>query len=62
MVGSSEVSVSGGCQETDMTQDLLPLNQINARLQKMSGIAVAQGMTRDFFLSPILSTTFLMVT
>lgn len=45
MVSRGEVSVSGGGQQTDMPQDLLQFNQINAFLQKVRGITVAQGMT-----------------
>jgi len=41
MVGSGEVSVSGGCQQTDMAQNLLQFNQIDTRLQKVGGITVA---------------------
>ena len=41
MVSSSEVSVFGSRQQTDMAQDLLQFNQINARLQKVGGITVA---------------------
>jgi hypothetical protein len=32
VVGSGEVSVPGSCQQTDMAQDLLQFNQVNACL------------------------------
>jgi len=40
----SEVGISGGGQDADMTKNLLQLKQIDSSLQQMSGIAVAQRM------------------
>jgi len=39
-----EMGVSGGCQDTDMAQDLLQFDKINPCFQQMRCIAVTQGM------------------
>jgi hypothetical protein len=41
VIGRGKMSVSGSRQHTDMAQNLLQFNQVNARLQKVGGITVS---------------------
>lgn len=57
-----EVGVAGGGQDASMAEDFLHLQQINARLNQVSGITVAQTMGGNLFFTPQASTTLRMVT
>lgn len=48
----SQVGILGRGQDTVVTEDLLNFEQINARLNQMGCIAVAQAVRRNFFLNP----------
>jgi hypothetical protein len=52
-----EVSVAGGGQNRVMAEEFLDLDQIDAGLDQMGGIAVAQTVRGDLFFSPQASTT-----
>ena len=47
-----EVGISGGGQDRTMAEDFLDLEQVNACLDQMGCIAMAQAVRRDLFLTP----------
>ena len=56
-----EVGVAGGGENAVMTEDLLDLEQIDAGLDQVSGIAVAQAVRGDLFFNPHAPITRCMV-
>ena len=50
MVG--EVGVFGGGEDGMVAEDLLNFQQIDARLDQVSGVGVAKAMGRDLFFIP----------
>lgn len=57
----SEMSVTGCCFRTCMAEKGLNVTETQALLKQMSGIAVPEGMYRDFFFMPHSATTICMV-
>lgn len=56
-----QVRVLGGGQDGAMAEDFLYLEQIDARFDQMSGVAVAQAMQGDLFFIPQSATTLRIV-
>lgn len=56
-----EMGVAGGGQDALVAEDLLHLQQINAGLDQVSGIAVAQAVWGNLFFIPQAATTLRMV-
>ena len=52
-----EVGIAGGGENAVMAEDLLHLDQIDAGLDEVGGIAVAQAMGRDLFFIPQAAMT-----
>ena len=52
-----QMGVANGRQNRAVAEDVADLGQIGARLDQMGGIAVAQTMGRNLFLSPQSATT-----
>src|ERR1035437_5266124 len=53
----SQMGIAGGGENGVMAEELLHLDQIDAGLDQVSGIAVAQRVRRDLFFRPQASTT-----
>ena len=56
-----QVRVLGGGQDGAMAEDFLYLEQIDARFDQMSGVAVTQAMQGDLFFIPQAATTLRIV-
>lgn len=56
-----QVSVFGCGQDASVAEDFLHLQQVNAGLNQMSGIAVAQTVQGNLFFIPQASTTLCIV-
>jgi len=57
----SQVRVPGGGQDGAMAEDFLYLEQVDARFDQMSCIAVSQTMQGDLFFIPQAATTLRIV-
>mgnify|MGYP000858095301 CR=1 FL=1 len=53
-----QVSVAGGGENRVMAEELLHLDQIDAGLDQVGSVAVAQAVGSDLFFSPQASTTW----
>ena len=58
MLGTvSQMRIAGGRENGVVPEELLYLDQIDAGLDQVGGIAVAQAVRRDLFFRPQTSTT-----
>ena len=57
----AQVGIFGGGQDGAMAEDFLYLEQIDARFDQMSGVAVAKAMQGDLFFIPQSATTLRIV-
>ncbi len=56
-----QVCVFGGGQDRAMTEDFLYFEQIDARFDQVSGVAVSQTVQGDLFFIPQAATTLRIV-
>lgn len=55
---TGEVGVAGGGENRVMAEDLLHFKQIDALLDQVRGVAVAQAVRRDLFFKPQSAATW----